>query len=58
MTVDGLAYPVALFAEQDAPQLPAGPDELREVVAQQVGAALRAPAVPIHSPGRFSPRGG
>ncbi|WP_157516741.1 hypothetical protein [Mycobacterium sp. MS1601] len=58
VAVDGLVNQVVLFAEPgEAPQLPAGPAELRDVVSQQVGAALRAPAVTIHSPGRFSPRG-
>ncbi|WP_199253751.1 hypothetical protein [Mycolicibacterium mengxianglii] len=56
VNVEGLSNPVVLLAEPgDAPQLPPGPAELRAAVIEQVSAALAAPAVPIHSPGRFTP---
>jgi hypothetical protein len=56
VNVPGLQNPVVLLAEPGhAPELPTGSDELRALVLQQVGAALAAPAVTIHSPGRFTP---
>lgn len=59
VNVPGLQNPVVLLAEPgSAPELPPGPEELRAAVLQQVGAALAAPAVTIHSPGRFTPARG
>lgn len=61
LTVGSVAVPrlvndVVLLAETgSAPGLPEDSAELRQVVAQQVTAALARPAAAIHSLGRFSP---
>lgn len=58
VNVEGLSNPVILLAEPgEAPQLPTGPADLRAAVVAQVRTAFAARAVPIHSPGRFTPAG-
>lgn len=55
--VPGLPGGVVLWAEPgDAPGLPADSEALKDVVVQQVTAALARPNVPISSPGRFATR--
>jgi hypothetical protein len=54
--VPGLVNDVVLLAETgSAPGLPKDSAELRQVVSQQVTAALAKLPVTIHSPGRFTP---
>jgi hypothetical protein len=58
VAVPGLVNDVVLLAETgSAPGLPKDSAELRQVVTQQVTAALARPDVTIHSPGRFAPPG-
>src|SRR4029453_13038804 len=56
VAIPGLVNDVVLLAETgSAPGLPKDSAELRQVVTQQVTAALARPDVTIHSPGRFAP---
>jgi len=58
VAIPGLVNDVVLLAETgSAPGLPKDSAELRQVVTQQVTAALARPDVTIHSPGRFAPPG-
>jgi hypothetical protein len=58
VAVPGLVNDVVLLAETgSASGLPKDSAELRQVVTQQVTAALARPAAAIHSPGRFAPPG-
>jgi hypothetical protein len=58
VAVSGLVNDVVLLAEAGSgPGLPKDSAELRQVVTQQVTAALARPDVTIHSPGRFAPPG-
>ena len=56
IAVPGLAKEVVLLAEMGtAEALPKDPQELRQLLTNQVRSALARPAVPIYSPGRFTP---
>ena len=59
VAIPGLAKEVVLLTEMTemgtAAGLPKDPGELRQLVTNQVCSALTRPAVPIYSPGRFTP---
>lgn len=56
IAIPGLAKELVLLAEMGtAANLPKDADELRQLVTNQVHSALTRPAVPIYSPGRFTP---
>lgn len=56
VAVAGLSNPVLLLVETGwAPGLPADREELEGAITDKVASALAQSAVPIHSPGRFTP---
>ncbi|MCV7416008.1 rhodanese-like domain-containing protein [Mycolicibacterium litorale] len=56
IAVPGLTNPVVLLTEKGwAPELPESRAELERTVIEHVTHAMAQPAVPIFSPGRFTP---